>query len=507
MANLSERDRTQLQRMEHDIAAFLSSYTNNTISPAERRTVIFFTGGMASTLRRRAHPDTDLFDELWISILTLNEQKLDLLKMVDDDTDCDGGLVVADGGLRVCNYDPYGSFKAWCADQGFDLFVFGYDWRRRPDDSVRFFLDVFLPHLQERIPSSHRADPLDDLTLVGHSLGGPLIKLIVHDTCSPLVTRIKRAITVASPFYGYAGQTPRYFEGEKDFTWCDRADLAHLISTLRGGYFLQFLDAKTYEDNKVAFKNADYPITQYPSLDAENDQEYADPFDPTPDAQGKVRYPSYVATDELPRAKAISRLLAADLPESFKDRFFCMRGVQAQRKRGKMQAYCGTPARQTWQRIRADTFDPKGPCPVVACCDQGDGSEPAWTTQLLSLAKGQGFAFVGHVEHTRMMDCNPLRAKLAELIRAPDVTAHARGDKGNVIEVDDASLYQDVASKEDTVAFLNEQQRQYASGGARIKRKVEAYLASKNHDPYYRRLLMMLNHSHLPTDPPAGTRP
>src|SRR5207249_11034273 len=117
--------------------------------------------------------------------------------------------------------------------------------------------------------------PLQNLTLIGHSLGGMLVKLIM--TSPDLAKQVGCAITVGSPFYGYTGQTVRYFEGEKEFFLSSRKEIAKIIATLEGGYYLQFLDQESYERYRAALAGvSDYPLPHYPSHDP--DGSVADPY-------------------------------------------------------------------------------------------------------------------------------------------------------------------------------------------------------------------------------------
>ena len=44
-----------------------------------------------------------------------------------------------------------------------------------------------------------------------------MVKLILNQTSNKYVQKMKRAISVAAPFYGYGGQLHRYFKGYTDF--------------------------------------------------------------------------------------------------------------------------------------------------------------------------------------------------------------------------------------------------------------------------------------------------
>ena len=115
-----------------------------------------------------------------------------------------------------------------------------------------------------------------------------VVKQILNQSTNQYVQRIKRAITVGSPFYGYGGQVHRYFKGDSQINWtlnpngAQRA--AEIVSTLPGGYELLFLPEATYNNNQSAFANDPdgYNLLAYPSVDATNPGQRADPYHPIP---------------------------------------------------------------------------------------------------------------------------------------------------------------------------------------------------------------------------------
>jgi hypothetical protein len=84
-----------------------------------------------------------------------------------------------------------------------------------------------------------------------------VVKQILNQSTNQYVQRIKRAITVGSPFYGYGGRVHRYFKGNSQINWtlnpngAQRA--AEIVSTLPGGYELLFLPEATYNNNQSAW--------------------------------------------------------------------------------------------------------------------------------------------------------------------------------------------------------------------------------------------------------------
>src|SRR5262249_4421608 len=239
---------------------------------------------------------------------------------------------------------------------------------------------------------------LQNYYLVGHSAGGMTVKLILNDATDPWGQNMTRAITVATPFYGYAGQIHRLHTRMLALNWSlaehfhQNRRMAEIIATMPGGYEFLYLDHQTYLDNYAGFtsanENADYRLPDYPCMDAVTNTP-ADPYDPTPAVQ-KVRYP--VAQAGLPLAQLLSNGLqvsqdvAKALDAGVAAKFYNIRGVQT-RYNGALKLQ-KTAVRSTWQSIDPATYNPDAANPpklMVDTLGYGDGVQPAWTTRLLQL--------------------------------------------------------------------------------------------------------------------------
>ena len=146
-------------------------------------------------------------------------------------------------------FDPlYDAFIAWCAQNDLDLFVFDWDWRRRLEDTVTFFVRKFLPFFETRVVAAGLPDPLANFSLVGHSFGGMIVNLILRGN-DPIVANLARVITAATPFYGYPGQVRRWFEGDPIANGTDdvfKEDIMEVVTSLPALYTLHYLDEATY---------------------------------------------------------------------------------------------------------------------------------------------------------------------------------------------------------------------------------------------------------------------
>ena len=416
MISTALRDDTEMLHLQGQIDTFINNYFGNS---TPKRTVVLFPGGLASALIRAktrsppgAPPPTD-FWHFWIIVDLLFGVVKKLALQGDDDFD--DHVIIPNAEVEIMGVSPYQHFRYWCRNHNINLFVFGYDWRRKPEYTIKFFFDRFLPALgqqvRDRLGSEY--DALQDLTLIGHSLGGMLVKLIMNDPT--LAPRIARGITVGSNFYGYTGHTLRFFEGEKEFFLSKKKDVAKIVASLEGGYCLQFLDAETYEKYGAALASVhDYPLTSYPSHDPGG--QVADPYNPV-DTDAGVRYPPWIDRDqlrnELDSAKKTVQQIATDLPPDVAKKFFNIRGVQS--KNSTLNA-------QTWSVVPKD-FDPDAANALVALRydppGPGDGTLPAWSSRHVGLEAtfpDNVTTLLGDVEHMFLMELPQTQDRILEIL-------------------------------------------------------------------------------------------
>lgn len=205
------RDQEQLGKLEAAIGSFINRFNERPNHP-NRQTIILFPGGLGSCLVRADIPYHNGaqghifdYDTVWLDCSVLTGAALDL--QLQNGLDTESKFILADGAIdfHLMDIRPYNRFIQWCGNRNLDWFVYGWEWRRRLDDTVSLFLAEFLPRFRQRVQAACNADPLQNCTLVGHSFGGMVVKLIMNDA-NPIVDQMKRAVTVGSPFYGYAGQ-------------------------------------------------------------------------------------------------------------------------------------------------------------------------------------------------------------------------------------------------------------------------------------------------------------
>lgn len=425
------RDHDQLGMLEAEIGRFINRYLASPHNP-NRRTIILFPGGLGSRLKRAdsayqngVSGQVFNYDTVWIDCSVLTGAALGL--QMQGDIDSENKIIVADGFVHfgLAGIRPYDDFTQWCSDRNLDWIVFGWDWRRRSDHTVDFFLNTFLPTFRQRVQNACGEDPLQDCTLLGHSFGGMIVKLIMNDS-NPLVDQIKRAVTVGTPFYGYAGQVHRYFEGESELNFEGTARITRVISSMRGGYVLLFLDKSTYDRDRIALAaDPDYPLNNYPSLDASNGAIVADPYNPA--TQGnKVRYPKNngFLSNELAPAVAAYQQVAKPLSANRNTKFFNVRAVQFDNG----AAANGTINSLRWDWI-SQNFNPDTDATPIhdeyVC--PGDGVIPAWSARLVSTPSANVRTLTGDLEHMDLMNTTEVQDELVSILELPQMMMMRRG--------------------------------------------------------------------------------
>jgi hypothetical protein len=389
--------------------------------------MFFFPGGMASRLTRATKKFVDgaagppppfTYKPVWVIPDTFLGGARDLAMHRDSaGTFRDKGdrIIIADEAVGLLGCTPHDGLIDWAKNNNVDLFVFPWDWRRRLDETVTFFVRKFLPHFRAYVQSKGCPDPLARFALVGHSFGGMIANLILRGN-DPIMQNLTNVITVATPFYGYSGQVHRWFEGEDylNFFGLFKQDMMETIASLPGLYTLHYMDEQTFIANEAALRGGVYPIPDYPSLDATNNVFRADPYNPQTYAS-LVRYPGLTgfAMAELDYAKLEFRTLASPMDPTLLKKFHNIRGVKTESD-GKTPVN-NTVANVTWDWIPSN-FDANDEPPILDNKNllPGDGTQPAWTTCLVTNG-GRCVTVTGeNIEHAFLMN----RAGVLEAIQA-----------------------------------------------------------------------------------------
>ncbi|HUJ99351.1 MAG TPA: hypothetical protein VLV85_13980 [Stellaceae bacterium] len=410
-----ERSAEQLRILDPELTRFVQDYKRG------RPTVILLPGGLGSDLQRarQAFHDGDPAQQLDYDIAWLDASILcDAMELgMAGDIDVGDHICIANGPVALLALNPYGTFRRWCDDNAFNYFVLGWDWRRVLGPSVDFFAADFLPALQQRVEAACGEDPLNGFTLVGHSEGGFLVKLFLGSG-SPYLQQMAQAVTIATPFYGYAGQLHRYFSGEDYLNDIyGKSAMAQLIASMCGGYELLFTDIPTFLRDQAALEDdTDFPPPVYPCWDLTT----GNPVDPySPDSQpGKVRYPTdnWFLSSQLPIANTVRQQITAPLPTNINAKFYNIRGVQTDDDGAPID---GTAVALSWDWIKPG-FDPDANVsPLADVRGTGDDTIPAWSARLVSTPKANIVTVFGEQEdfnHMFLMEQPAILLQLGGLV-------------------------------------------------------------------------------------------
>ncbi len=214
-----------------------------------RPTVVLVPGGMGSRLYKTIEPfrtgvpfpEQPVAQKIWLSFAAVLYGDLLGLRMTRNGKDRGDRPVIASGEVSSEFAKKYDDTQAYFAgpDPTFpaNYAVFGYDWRKLPRSGA-VYLKRFLQFLREAVAERESGDTKLNITLLGHSFGGLVIKLFLND----LVDRgenpddwLERFISVGSPFYGTENHLQRYYKGVKYinfFTPGGRDAITDLVWTL-----------------------------------------------------------------------------------------------------------------------------------------------------------------------------------------------------------------------------------------------------------------------------------
>jgi len=420
------RDSEHLRLLTPAIDAFIDRARDSSAatSTGPLQTVFFFPGGLANQLLRAkkkfqvgtSKPQTFDYEAVWLNEETAKRGSARYVKLHRDPAGAfrdEGDRIIVANGV-IWNV-LYAGFIDWCTNNNLNLLVLDWDWRRRLEDTVTFFIHTFLPFFKTRVLAEGLPDPLAKFSLIGHSFGGMLVNLILRAN-DPIVAGLARAITVATPFYGYAGQVHRWFEGDSLVNGDNnmfKQKIMEVVASLPAAYTLQYLDEATYRDSATQSGLAldpEFPLVSYPSIDATDSGVRADAYNPKTNGS-RVRYPTRTGFDlaELDYARLQVQQLAAPMAATLAEKFYNIRGVTT-------LSDGQTPTNNTAGDIIWDwvptSFDSTDPSPISSgALVPGDDTQPAWSARLVTNAQARCITVrakdISHIvlmNHSRTLD-------------------------------------------------------------------------------------------------------
>jgi hypothetical protein len=370
------------------------------------------------------------YDKMWLT-LTSFLWRARRLGMEKDAAglfrDKDNYIVIADGAVNFNGCTPHDGLIDWCRSNNVDLFVFNWDWRRRLEDSAGLFVRKFWPLFKRRLKEEGIEQAAQKFSLIGHSFGGMVVNLILRGNDAAVAQKLRHAITAATPFYGYASQVHRWFEGETLLNGDGKDEwvqIIQVINSMPALYVLHYLDAQTYSRDGPALANdAEFPLSGYPHTDADTGAPL-DPWTQQSDGKGRVRYPEKTMrfqAAELAHALDVSRRMAAPLSDA---RFYNIRGVRVDAD-GKPLSDTLSAVASGWIR---EEFQPHDGCPVKNSRAKvpGDDAQPAWTTRLVTNDPARCITVRDKdLSHMFLMSNAATLRALGDILLAPHAAARA----------------------------------------------------------------------------------
>jgi len=435
----------QLAILDKPIGAFLDSYVRNRNNP-DRKTVLFFPGGLASELVRAKLPfdqgDPE-WDTLWVDLFEVFVREGALALQMNGNEDSEQRLIVPSGPLQSCVINPYDDFIEWCQASQFAFLTVPWDFRRSADWNVNYFLGALVPEIERRAASRGLppGEPLSGATMIGHSFGGMLVKWILNEHEHRFCKNLGLAITVGAPFYGTASQIERLYRSEPELgpPLYHIPEITKVISTMPGGYSLFFLDSQTYDTYGFELsrdQEEGCALDRYPSFDADDHAVRVDPYvfqRNHPDDQNRGRFPIVDLKDRsndwtwfesyLAQGRAEFRRLVMELHDSVRGKLHNIRGVQLQG--GRTAAMTKIMHKWGWYDFKGGNRD----AVIESFGGAGDGVIPAWSARLVTQPPENVHTIRGEIdeelEHGALLDFPGVRDKLLELMQPGRAPARA----------------------------------------------------------------------------------
>jgi hypothetical protein len=378
-------NRLILKELELRANQFAESYD------PDKKSVILIPGGMGSKLLRceaqfvanQRFPRNPAFNEIWVSLASVIRGDISQLRMELNEHDLDDFPIIAAGELNsvVKSYDDTEEFFS---DNNVNYTEFGYDWRREIRTSANF-LKTFLRMIKEKVMArnSNRENPLRNLTLYAHSMGGLVSKLLINDLIDDGENTQEwffRFVTVATPFFGTETHIDRYYQGVKfvNLLLGGAGSVASLVATLPGPYGLMPAPSGVMQPHFARLG-----LSRYPVRDSSNTNREVDPYN----FNNRPRFPLFVNNNFLLKAEDMFRQVARPLPDALKERVFHFRNSLPDRNNQNLELM--------WDEVTGSQHTFSGSSPVHNNNGASDGTVPWWSARLAD-------AFDDHVYPLKM---------------------------------------------------------------------------------------------------------
>ena len=325
-----------------------------------KKTVILLPGGMGSHLKRTDQPfpaPNNIFDyNLWVSMDTLSSGNAPYLQIDQNLADGQQFVVGAQGPISILGLSPYDQFISQ-GKRKWNLFVLGFDFRRSIEESAKFFMK-FITDFKAAIYNEYGYDPLPDVTVVAHSMGGLVLAYALHDAQFAQL-QLNGYMTIATNFYGWPGQLKKYYLGQEPFNWSWTPDVVtRTVGSMPGGYSLMPMPTKIFDTY-----GAQIGLTKYPV----QDKTTGAPTDPY-DRACASRWPPWVMQNYLQQNMATLTTITNPFARTVASRFVNVRSIRNSTAVGLL-----------WENVNGATYTAGSGKPIIEVMGKGDGVIPWWS--------------------------------------------------------------------------------------------------------------------------------
>ena len=375
----------------------------------DQPTVILLPGIMGSQLERTNKPYPDhavISDIIWMDIGIAFKKDALGLEIDGQERDLNSYVVAAYGALSFGGETPYNELKDLALKEHWNYAVFGYDWRRPLAESSEFF-KTFVRDFRQRVIDIHgpKHDPLPNLTIVCHSMGGLVATEALRDQ-SFSGLGFRAVLTFGTPFYGSASAQNAFYVGMPGILndIYKAPTIVRLISSFAGAYSLMFLPKEVYDRD-----GGQLGLSRYPEYDP-NGNEPVDPYDSDPAVMR--RWPKDVKSHRQYLVAAKQQLIniASPINANVVPVFFNVRSSLDRT----------TAVAVSWNNIDGDKYVPgSDPSPLtgVGGAPGGDGTVPAWSAWHVHCRSQNRHELKRAKEHGKLMEHPEVLSVVKSIVR------------------------------------------------------------------------------------------
>ena len=372
MTYFQNLNRLILKELELRAIQFAESYDE------DKKSVILIPGGMGSKLLQceaqfqpdHPFPPNPAFREIWVSLAAIMSGDISQLRMDPNQHDWDDHPIIAAGEMNTV-VKSYDKTEKFFLGKNVNYTEFGFDWRREMRAAAGY-LKTFLRMIKEKVMArdSHFENPLSNLTLFAHSMGGLVSKLLINELIDDNEATgdwFYRFVTVATPFFGTENHIERYYRGVKfiNFILSGADKVASLVGTMPGPYCLMPAPLNVIEPRFERLH-----LNRYPVRDGSDTNSDADPFN----IDNRKRFPPNMDENFFFKAEDIFQQVHRPLPDNVKERTFHLRNNLPDREEKNLELL--------WDNVKGSEHKFSGPSPISNNNGASDGTVPWWSARL-----------------------------------------------------------------------------------------------------------------------------